>query len=136
VAVALGEGMPEFRARPARVSEDGARGMSASVCMPPERVAELLRCVLFSRDPISAGDLDMRTGYGRANIDATLTALQSAGHVELAGCTKRTPRWRMTERWADARPRPCSSMAHTLLASGFAEPRGVADCPPPSECAA
>ena len=95
--------------------------MSGNVCMPPERVAEILRCVLFSRDPISAGEIDRLTGYGRANIDATLTAWQAAGHAELAGCSKRTPRWRMTERWADARPRQCSSMQHTLVAGGFAE---------------
>ena len=95
--------------------------MSGGAFLPPERVAEILRCVLFARDPISAGEIDMRTGYGRSNIDAVLTSLQSAGHVELAGCTQRTPRWRMTERWSDARPRQCSSMAHTLVAGGFVE---------------
>jgi hypothetical protein len=99
------------------------------VCMPPERVAAIIRCVLFARDPISSGEIDrltgygdQLTGYGRPNIDSVLTALQSAGHVELAGCTKRVPRWRVTARWAEARPRQGSSMQHTLLAGGFMEP--------------
>ncbi len=80
--------------------------MKLAVTMPPERVAEILRCVLFARDPISAAEIDMRTGYGRANIDDVLTTLHAAGHVEMAECSERVARWRMTERWADARPWP------------------------------
>jgi DNA-binding transcriptional regulator GbsR (MarR family) len=69
-------------------------------------IVNIAQAVLFSREPISAAEIDTRTGYGRANIDDVLMTLQAAGHVELAECTERVARWRMTERWADARPWP------------------------------
>ena len=69
-------------------------------------IVNIVMAVLFSEQPISAAEIDMRTGYGKANVDDVLMTLHAAGHVELAECTERVARWRMTQRWADARPWP------------------------------
>lgn len=82
--------------------------------MLTSEIATIIRCVLFAADPISAADIDMRTGYGRNNIDDVLMSLQAAGDVELAECSERVARWRVTERWADAVPWRGTSRACTL----------------------
>lgn len=82
-------------------------------------IAAVIRCVLYAREPISAADIDMRLGYGRNNIDDVLMSLQTSGDVELAECSARIARWRMTDRWADAVPWRGTSRAHTLQAAGF-----------------
>ena len=74
--------------------------------MPALETINIVMAVLFSEKPISAAEIDMRTGYGKANVDDVLMTLLAAGHVELAECTERVARWRMTSRWADARPWP------------------------------
>jgi hypothetical protein len=82
--------------------------------MLTSEIATIIRCVLFAREPISAADIDLLTGYGRNNIDDVLMSLQAAGDVELAECSERVARWRTTERWRDAVPWRGADKGHTM----------------------
>jgi hypothetical protein len=74
----------------------------------------LFRCVLFAREPVSAVDICGRTGQPITSIEDVLHAMRMAGDVEVAESTPAGQRWRVTERWHDARPWRGADKGHTM----------------------